>query len=152
MKTQLKKIAVCVAVIMTALGVLACAALTKKGTQCKRAPSPGSVYCWQHGGTTAAQRAAGITAEQGRCKAITNSGAQCSRPAQIGGKYCWQHVGKNTDHDSNENDRHSVDGNEDAYHQPTQISGQCTAITKKGTRCTRKAKSGSSRCWQHSQD
>jgi methylphosphotriester-DNA--protein-cysteine methyltransferase len=27
--------------------------------------------------------------------------------------------------------------------------GQCQAITKKGTRCTRKAVSGSKYCWQH---
>jgi len=36
--------------------VLACAAITQKGTQCKRAASPGSAYCWQHGGTTKAER------------------------------------------------------------------------------------------------
>jgi len=28
-------------------------------------------------------------------------------------------------------------------------SQQCEAITKKGTRCSRKAKSGSRYCWQH---
>ena len=28
-------------------------------------------------------------------------------------------------------------------------SNQCEAITKKGTRCTRKAKEGSWYCWQH---
>jgi micrococcal nuclease len=27
-----------------------CQAITKKGTQCKRAAKPGSNYCWQHGG------------------------------------------------------------------------------------------------------
>lgn len=27
-----------------------CQAITKKGTQCKRTASPGSKYCWQHGG------------------------------------------------------------------------------------------------------
>jgi len=27
-----------------------CQATTKKGTQCKRSASPGSKYCWQHGG------------------------------------------------------------------------------------------------------
>lgn len=27
-----------------------CAAITKKGTQCKRNAKPGSRYCWQHGG------------------------------------------------------------------------------------------------------
>jgi len=28
-------------------------------------------------------------------------------------------------------------------------SGRCTAITKKGTQCKRKAEPGTSRCWQH---
>jgi len=27
-----------------------CAAITKKGTQCKRKAKAGSAYCWQHGG------------------------------------------------------------------------------------------------------
>ena len=27
-----------------------CQAITKKGTQCKRNASEGSIYCWQHGG------------------------------------------------------------------------------------------------------
>ncbi|MBI1357827.1 MAG: hypothetical protein GC160_26115 [Acidobacteria bacterium] len=27
--------------------------------------------------------------------------------------------------------------------------GQCTALTKKGSRCTRKAESGGKYCWQH---
>jgi hypothetical protein len=27
-----------------------CAATTKKGTRCSRTASPGSAYCWQHGG------------------------------------------------------------------------------------------------------
>ena len=25
-----------------------CAAITKKGTRCRRKPSKGSIYCWQH--------------------------------------------------------------------------------------------------------
>ena len=41
-----------------------CKAITKKGTRCKRAASPSSEFCWQHGGTTKAERTArgmGIT-------------------------------------------------------------------------------------------
>ena len=148
----LKKLAVCFTVILASISLFACAAITKKGTQCKRAPSPGSAYCWQHGGTTAAQRAVGITAEEGRCKAITKSGTQCSRPAQTGGKYCWQHVGKDSESVSDKKEQHGIEDNGDDYQQPAQSSVQCTAITKKGTRCTRKAKPGSSRCWQHSQN
>lgn len=36
--------------LLVAVQVFACAAITKKGTQCKRKPVPGSQYCWQHGG------------------------------------------------------------------------------------------------------
>lgn len=145
----MRKIVVCVVVALTAISVLACAARTKKGTLCKRAPSPGSEYCWQHGGTTAAQRAAGITAEQGRCKAITNSGSQCSRPAKIGSEYCWQHVGKDEGAQKIEGVANVPIRKDDTVKQPEQSSGQCTATTKKGVRCSRRAKPGSSKCWQH---
>jgi len=47
MKTKMLFFFMAVAIIQ---GVFACAATTKKGTQCRRAPSPGSIYCWQHGG------------------------------------------------------------------------------------------------------
>lgn len=73
---------------------IACAAITQKGTQCKRAPSPGSQYCWQHGGTTAAQRAAGKTEAdlaRTRCTAITKKGTRCTRQSQPGRTRCWQH-------------------------------------------------------------
>jgi methylphosphotriester-DNA--protein-cysteine methyltransferase len=33
--------------------------------------------------------------------------------------------------------------------QKTTTSNQCEAITKKGTRCKRKAQTGSRYCWQH---
>lgn len=46
--------------------VFACAAITQKGTQCKRAPVPGSAYCWQHGGrkteTTASESSGNTSA------------------------------------------------------------------------------------------
>jgi hypothetical protein len=32
---------------------------------------------------------------------------------------------------------------------PAQTSGQCQAITKKGTQCSRRAQAGSVYCWQH---
>ena len=32
---------------------------------------------------------------------------------------------------------------------PPADSGQCQAITKKGTQCSRRAQAGSSYCWQH---
>jgi endonuclease YncB( thermonuclease family) len=33
--------------------------------------------------------------------------------------------------------------------QPTPTSGQCQAITKKGSQCSRRAQAGSAYCWQH---
>ena len=43
--------------LLVAAQVFACAAITKKGTQCKRKPVPGSQYCWQHGGRNNAPKA-----------------------------------------------------------------------------------------------
>ena len=117
MKKVLMMAAVC---LMTAMTFAAqCAATTKKGTQCKRPASPGSEYCWQHGGTTKAQRAANGESEapkrsrkaaqaepeapaandapaavEGQCQATTKRGTQCRRKAVEGGKYCAQHAGK----------------------------------------------------------
>ena len=50
----MKKILMMAVVCLMAAATFAaqCAATTKKGTQCKRQASPGSQYCWQHGGTT----------------------------------------------------------------------------------------------------
>lgn len=153
MKTELKKLAVCIAVMLTAASLFACAAITKKGTRCKRAPSPCSQYCWQHGGTTVAQRAAGVTAEEGRCKATSKAGTQCKRNAKFGSKYCWQHGG------AAENDKADVPVRPSVIEPAPQTpspkeaaaGGQCTAITKKGVRCTRKAQPRSAKCWQHAQ-
>jgi len=47
MKKLLLSLLCCVAVVFE---LLACAAVTQKGTVCKRAPVAGSAYCWQHGG------------------------------------------------------------------------------------------------------
>ena len=59
----MKRVLLLVNVACVALSVLAvqCEAVTKKGTQCKRNASPESEFCWQHGGTTKAERAAGET-------------------------------------------------------------------------------------------
>ena len=117
MRKVLMMAAVC---LMAAMTVAAqCAATTRKGTQCKRPASPGSEYCWQHGGTTKAQRAANGESEaprrsrraaqaepeapaandapaavEGQCQATTKRGTQCRRKAVEGGKYCVQHAGK----------------------------------------------------------
>ena len=117
MKKVLMMAAVCLMAAMTFAAQ--CAATTRKGTQCKRPASPGSEYCWQHGGTTKAQRAANGESEapkrsrraaqaepeapaandapaavEGQCQATTKRGTQCRRKAVEGGKYCAQHAGK----------------------------------------------------------
>lgn len=138
----MKKIIVGLVAAFLSFQVMACAAITKKGTQCKRAPSPGSQYCWQHGGTTKAQRAAGMTdadVAKARCKATTKAGTQCKRTAQEGSDFCWQHA---------TNTRPVVDSGDSVPTEST-VSSQCDAITKKGTRCTRKASPGTTKCWQH---
>ena len=112
----MKKILTMAAVCLMAAATFAaqCAATTKKGTQCKRQASPGSSYCWQHGGTTKAERASGANnaapvqtrraprnesagaiaapVSDGRCQATTKAGTQCKRKAQAGSKYCFQHA------------------------------------------------------------
>ena len=120
MKKVLMMAAVCLMAAMTFAAQ--CAATTKKGTQCKRQASPGSEFCWQHGGTTKAERAGNGESEapkrarksakaeteappepaandapaavEGQCQATTRRGTPCKRKAQAGGKYCAQHAAK----------------------------------------------------------
>lgn len=153
-----KSIIVLLMVVLSAVQVFACAAITKKGTQCKRAPSPGSQYCWQHGGTTAAQRAAGLTeadVAKMRCKAITKAGTQCKRTAQSGSEYCWQHgaaqSAKSTEQVAKTPSEPVTPKTSDAEAVRAVGAGrvQCDAITKSGKRCSRKALQGGTKCWQH---
>ena len=67
MKKVLMMAAVCLMAAMTFAAQ--CAATTKKGTQCKRQASPGSEFCWQHGGTTKAERAGNGESEAPKRKA-----------------------------------------------------------------------------------
>ncbi len=117
MKKVLMMAAVCLMAAMTFAAQ--CAATTKKGTQCKRQASPGSEFCWQHGGTTKAERAGNGESEapkrarksakaeseaptandapaavEGQCQATTKRGTQCKRKAVEGGKYCAQHAAR----------------------------------------------------------
>ena len=155
----MKKLLVVLSILLCfAAQVFACAGITKKGTQCKRAPSPGSQYCWQHGGTTAAQRAAGLTeadVAKMRCKAITKAGTQCKRTVQSNSEYCWQHGGAQT--------AKSVESIDETPSEPVAAKTslieatpavavervQCDATTKGGKRCSRKALQGGTKCWQH---
>lgn len=60
----MKSILVLLLATFLAADVLACAAITKKGTQCKRAPASGSIYCWQHGGSSKSQGSSSRTSNK----------------------------------------------------------------------------------------
>lgn len=160
-ENKMKKIMAALACVLLATAVMAaqCAATTKKGTQCKRQASPGSSYCWQHGGkassgsaTTAqsanAQENGQSESSYRQCQATTAQGARCSRKAQAGSSYCWQHSAAGGD-DSEASSGVSVQATSGQSESPAQVGGQCTATTKSGKRCSRKAQPGSNRCWQH---
>ena len=158
MKNNAIRLMLAFCALLAAVQVFACAAITKKGTQCKRAPSPGSQYCWQHGGTTAAQRAAGLTdadVAKMRCKAITKAGTQCKRTARSGSEYCWQHGAakgaKSVESAVKTSGASAVNETSDTETAPAVAAGrvQCDAITKSGKRCSRKALQGGTKCWQH---
>jgi micrococcal nuclease len=51
--------------------------------------------------------------------------------------------------DSQSGSKASSSSSSTSYRSSSSGSGQCQAITKKGTRCKRKAKAGSNYCWQH---
>ena len=89
----MRKLATMVAVLLTAVVAIAaqCEGITKKGSQCKRQASPGSQYCWQHGGSVK-NNAAATSEYRGQCDAITKGGKRCTRKAQPGGTKCWQHA------------------------------------------------------------
>ena len=151
----MRKLVTMIAVLLMAVAAIAaqCAGITKKGTQCKRQASPGSQYCWQHGGTTKAQREAGVTTDaevaKARCKATTKAGTQCKRQASPGSQYCWQHSASNGATVGSTEPSTKPAGKAVPARQTPADRGQCDAITKGGKRCTRKAQPGGSKCWQH---
>ena len=162
-----KMLIMAVACLMAAMTFAAqCAATTKKGTQCKRQASPGSQYCWQHGGTTKAERTADgeaapvqtrrtnggavvASAADGRCQATTKAGTQCKRKAQAGGKYCAQHAvilgGTEAETPAAKPAKKTAEADVAA----PAATGLCQGKTKNGEPCKRKAKAGSKFCWQH---
>ena len=176
MKKVLMMAAVCLMAAMTFAAQ--CAAITKKGTQCKRNASPGSEYCWQHGGTTKAERAAGQTSPSpnrkvrraesdeaesapsanGQCQATTKKGTQCKRRARAGEKYCAQHAAMMGGGDAEapvarpvRRAKPKAESAETESPAPSAeaASGMCQGKTKSGEPCKRKAKPGSKFCWQH---
>jgi len=165
MKKMLMTAAVCLMAVATFAAQ--CAATTKKGTQCKRQASPGSHYCWQHGGTTKAERAAGgevvpvqtrrvsrsetgalvAPAADGRCQATTKKGTQCKRKAQVGSRFCFQHASM-----ADSGTIEPPEAAETADKGPAASSVgtcMCQGKTKSGEPCKRKVKPGSKFCWQH---
>ena len=95
---------VLIAAVAFHVAAFGCEAITKKGTKCKRAPLPGSQYCWQHGGrrtntNTVAVAATNVqvrvknddNATRVQCDAKTKTGDRCKRKALPGGTKCWQH-------------------------------------------------------------
>ena len=135
MKKVLMMVAVC---LMAAMAFAAqCAATTKKGTQCKREASPGSEFCWQHGGTTKAEREANGDRETpkrtSRRVEREESGEQPDdAPAAKPVRRRPQRVEAPTANDA-----------------PASVEGQCQATTKAGTPCKRKAVAGGKYCAQH---
>lgn len=152
----MKKLILLAGVIVLAAAAIAaqCAATTKKGTQCKRQAAAGSLYCWQHGKATSQSTDAVSSSKTDslvRCKAITKAGTQCKRKPSLGSNYCWQHQGNVTEKPALTADTTAQKALATEAKSPVVAGGICTAMTKDGKRCSRKAKSGSDRCWQHAQ-
>ena len=176
MKKMLMMAAVCLMAAMTFAAQ--CAATTKKGAQCKRQASPGSQFCWQHGGSTKAERPAGGEAvpvkprrttrggeagtiaapvADGRCQATTKSGVQCKRNAQPGSRYCVQHAAifgaaeaeAPAAKPARPVKRKAEAGAQAPVADASAASGICQGKTASGEPCKRKAKPGSKFCWQH---
>ena len=132
MKKVLVMAAACLMAAMTFAAQ--CAATTKKGTQCKRQASPGSEFCWQHGGTTKAERAENGESEASKRKARRTESSEDGN----GG-----HAGRVTLPKGGESVAPA------ANDAPAVAEGQCQATTKRGTQCRRKAVEGGKYCAQH---
>ena len=110
----MKKNVVMFVVLLAAVQAFACAAITKKGTLCKRTPVPGSLYCWQHGGRAASRQSSdaapstpswpSIGLSQDRtptqnliqqphrqCEAVYRDGPRCNGFADVDSKFCLLH-------------------------------------------------------------
>jgi hypothetical protein len=97
-----------------------------------------------------------VLAYAGQCAATTKKGSQCKRNAQSGSIYCWQHerMYGGTSKESTEpapkvETPTPTKKSSEVTPKKETVSTQCAATTKKGTRCKRTAKAGSSFCWQH---
>ena len=133
--------AVCLMAAMTFAAQ--CAATTKKGTQCKRQASPGSEYCWQHGGTTKAERGEGRSTPSPERKARSVESGETADEAPAARPV------RRRRGEANGQDARSPSDAPAANDAPAPVEGQCQATTKRGTQCRRKAVEGGKYCAQH---
>ena len=145
MKKMMLMAAVCLMAAMTFAAQ--CVATTKKGTQCKREASPGSEFCWQHGGTTKAERATGETESSPHRKA-RRSESDDAESAPAPRRKASRSAPEETE--AVPTPRRKANRNEqvDATSEPVADS-QCQATTKSGAPCRRKAQAGGKYCAQH---
>ena len=145
MKKMMLMTAVCLMAAMTFAAQ--CVATTKKGTQCKREASPGSEFCWQHGGTTKAERATGETESSPHRKA-RRSESDDAESAPAPRRKASRSAPEETE--AVPTPRRKTNRNEpaEATSEPA-ADGQCQATTKSGAPCKRKAQAGGKYCAQH---
>lgn len=170
MKKIMMMAAVCLMAAMTFAAQ--CAAITKKGTQCKRQASPGSEFCWQHGGTTKAERGEGRNAPSPDRK-VRREEADEDEPAPMPRRKVRRP--ESGEEDAAPAPRRRVRRSEsDEPEEPAPVAkpnrrrgpkagtgsdvppsheaaerGMCQAMTKAGTPCKRKAQAGGRFCAQH---
>lgn len=67
-----------------------CGTKTQSGTSCVRRVIHQGEKCYQHGGTTKAQKSGATVVPSAPCGAITKAGTPCKNPVKGGGK-CHLH-------------------------------------------------------------
>ena len=145
MKKMMLMAAVCLMAAMTFAAQ--CVATTKKGTQCKREASPGSEFCWQHGGTTKAERATGETESSPHRKA-RRSESDDAESAPAPRRKASRSAPEETEAVPTPRRKTNRNESAEATSEPA-ADGQCQATTKSGAPCKRKAQAGGKYCAQH---
>ena len=145
MKKVLMMAAACLMAAMTFAAQ--CAATTKKGTQCKRQASPDSEFCWQHGGTTKAERAEGQSSPSPSRK-VRRAEENEEETAPLPRRRVRRD--ESDEAEPAPTPRRTVRRSEpdEAPSDPATIN-QCQATTMSGARCKRKAQAGGTYCAQH---
>ena len=145
MKKMMLMAAVCLMAAMTFAAQ--CVATTKKGTQCKREASPGSEFCWQHGGTTKAERATGET-ESSPPRKARRSESDDAESAPAPRRKASRSAPEETEAVPTPRRKTNRNESAEATSEPA-ADGQCQATTRSGTPCKRKAQAGGKYCAQH---